>query len=451
MAPNQFNRPDFKAGGSVGARQRLALPLALEDGRPPKVFESALYIISGFLLAAFIWASISEIREVSIASGEIKPSGSVHPVQHLEGGIVSEILVSAGQTVRQGDTLLRMRPESSTSDLQQLTTRNATLRARAIRLRAELNSEAPKFGDLESSHPEIVADQLTQYHAGKQRTSTELVFLNTQIAHREAELAATEAEIAALKIQVEIANEQLQIQVKLAGKGYSSKKTYLETKAAYQRTEASYIGAQGQRAISRQALAQATAERDRTIALANNTIAEQFATVTAEIAELHDSLERHQDRHQRLAVRAPVSGIVKDVIPNGPGAVVRPGDLVVEVVPVNQALVAEVEIKPSDIGHIRLGHAAEVSITTFDANLFGKLTGNVSHISPSTFKREQDGEPYFKAVIALNGNTVGAADMTKPIQTGMIVQAEIITGKKSLARYMLKPIYRSLDSAFSER
>lgn len=451
MSSSSSEKPDVKTGGKIGARQRLALPLALEDGRPPKLFESALYIISGFLLAAGIWASISEIREVSVAAGEIKPSGSVHAVQHLEGGIVSEILAKAGQRVAKGDPLLRMRPESSSSDLEQLTTRRAGLMARATRLRAELNNEAPDFAAFEQSHPQLVADQLTHFYAGKKRRATELVFLNSQIAHRDAELAATEAEITALKVQVEIANEQLQIQVKLAGKGYASKKAFLEAKANYQRIEASYFGAQSRKTIGEQALAQTIAERNRAIALAENAVAEEFSTVTAEIAELGETLKRHADRHQRLSVRAPVAGLIKEVIPKSPGAVVRPGDIVVEVVPVDRNLVAEVEIKPSDIGHIRLGHPAEVSITTFDANLFGKLKGHVAHISPSTFKREQDGEPYFKAVIDLDSQTVGAAHLTKPLQAGMIVQAEIITGEKSLARYMLKPIYRSLDTAFSER
>lgn len=435
----------------IGARQRLALPLALEDGRPPKVFESALYIICACLLSIGIWASISEIRETAIAPGEIRPTGSVHPVQHLEGGIVSEILAQPGEAVVQGDPLLRMRPESSSSDLDQLTTRHAALQIRALRLRAELNDKEPDFGAYHASHPDVVADQLIRFHAGRKNRSSERILHNTQIAHREAELAATEAEIIALAVQAEIAAEQLGIQEKLAGKGYASKKDHLEAKANYQRADAALIGARSQKVIGEQSLAQAIAERDNEVAAFKNSTAEEFATVTAEIAELDESLKRHADRFERLVVLSPVDGIVKDIVPKSAGSVVRPGDVVAEVVPSTQILVAEVEINPADIGHIRPGHPAEVSVTTFDPNLFGKLTGNVTRISASTFEREKDGEPFFRAVVSLDRNTVGAAHLERALQPGMVVQAEIITGEKSLARYMLKPIFRSLDVAFSER
>lgn len=439
------------ARGSAGARQRLALPLALEDGRPPKTFDAALYIICGLLVALLIWACLSQIREVAIAPGEISPAGSVHAIQHLEGGIVEEILVRAGQVVAEGAPILRMKQESSSSDLDQLTTRAAALKIRALRLRAELDGTEPDFSAYADRYSTIVADQITRFEAGQLNRASQRVLLDAKIAQRDAELAANEAEIEALKVQVEISSEQLEIQEQLLEKGYTAKKVFLTTKADHQRAEAAYVGATAQRLVARQALAQAIAERDNATALARNDAAEEFAQVTAEIAELDESLKRHFDRHDRLVVRAPVAGIVKDILPSGAGSVVRSGDTVAEIVPNSENLVAEVEINPSDIGHVRLGHPAEVSVTTFDANLFGKLAGHVSHISASTFKRERDDTPYFKAVVTLEDDAVGSGALHRPLQAGMVVQAEIITGEKSLARYMLKPIYRSLDTAFSER
>jgi HlyD family type I secretion membrane fusion protein len=179
-------------------------------------------------------------------------------------------------------------------------------------------------------------------------------------------------------------------------------------------------------------------------------VAEQKSKIGEERAELQEQLAGLQDRADRLVVRAPVGGLVKSIEQSGSGSVVKPGDLVAEIVPLEEDLVAEVKVEPKDIGHIKEGDAADVQVTSYDASRYGSVQGTVRTISASSFK-DENGEAYFKAVIALAAREVGSGENTRPVLPGMVVQANVVTGSKSLMRYMLKPIVRSLDTAFGER
>ena len=161
-------------------------------------------------------------------------------------------------------------------------------------------------------------------------------------------------------------------------------------------------------------------------------------------------IRKQKDRVARLIVRAPVRGVVQSLAVKSIGQVVRPGEAVASIVPLGQELVAEVQIRPDDIGHVAIGYEAQVKITTFDPVRFKAVEGRVRHISPTTFLTEQ-GEPYYKGVIELTKAYVGEGTNQHRILPGMLVQAEIVTGTKSLVRYLLRPIYRSFSTSFSER
>ncbi len=174
---------------------------------------------------------------------------------------------------------------------------------------------------------------------------------------------------------------------------------------------------------------------------------EEMAKIEAELAETEEAIAKLTDRFDRLTVRSPADGIVQFVAPRSPGEVIKPGDTVARIVPMDAPLQAEVEVRADDIGHIKVGDPAEIEVSTFDPSVYGKLHGRVASISASTFQR-QNGEYFFKATIALdqtvlNGNT--------PISAGMVVSAEIVTGAKSLARYLLKPVFKTMGTAFAEK
>ena len=182
-------------------------------------------------------------------------------------------------------------------------------------------------------------------------------------------------------------------------------------------------------------------------AQAQRTWSEELSKVTAELKETDEAVAKQQDRFNRLIVRAPVSGTVQMLTVKSPGEVIRPGDTFAKIVPEDVPLFAEVQIRPDDIGHVKVGDRTELKITAFDPSIYGKLHGEVESISPSSFQRD-NGDYYFKATVALDALELPGHARVTP---GMIVSAEIVTGAKSFLRYILKPVFKVYGPALSER
>jgi len=177
---------------------------------------------------------------------------------------------------------------------------------------------------------------------------------------------------------------------------------------------------------------------------------QEMGEIESEIAENTSLLSRLAQQEKRLELKAPVRGIVKGLEIHTVGGVVAPGQKLMEIVPMDNELIAEVKISPTDIGHIQLEDGVDVKVTSFDFSRYGSVKGVIAGLSATTFTNEQ-GIPYYKGVVRLKQNFVGAVPGTNKIMPGMIVNADIITGEKSLLAYLFKPIHISIESAFGER
>lgn len=431
-------------------RQRLTLPVALEDGRVPIAFKQFCYVASGLLLAVLIWASIAEIREFAIAPGTIIPAGSVKQVYHLEGGQIETILVAEGQFVKKGDVLIRLNPKAAESDLGQLKVRKVHLTLQKQRLEALLSGHDLKFGSFATSYPGLTKSEIKRFQTEREANSKEIQTLRTKIAQRRAEFKSSSAELKSLSRQLEIHKEQLSIRKKTLDRGYTSRVTYLDVALALETAKSRIAATEGKIASIREQLSEAESQLQEARLKMLKEDAKEHSRIAGELAELNKMIEKHQDRRDRLQIRAPAAGIIHELIHKTPGAVVKPNELVAKIVPMDGNIVVEAQIEPSDIGHIQVGQEAEVEISTFDRNVFGTVTGTVKTLSATTFER-QNGTTYYKAIIALEKNTVGSSERQRAILPGMVVKTTIVTGSKSIVRYFLKPVYRSLDTAFSER
>ena len=236
----------------------------------------------------------------------------------------------------------------------------------------------------------------------------------------------------------------------LLDKGLVSRVTYLETERALSQARGDLTGLQGKIAEAQAALGEARNSLLELDAKLRNEASEEMGRVTAELAQVRENLARLEDRVARLEIAAPVRGIVKGLRIKTIGGVVRPGEILMELVPLGDALVAEVRINPSDIGHVAVGQPAKVKVSTYDTARFGGIEGTLKHVSASTFQEER-GEAFYKGVIELGQDHVGNEPKAYPILPGMVVDADIVTGNRSLFRYFLKPVFRGLDSAFHER
>lgn len=433
-----------------GLARKLNLPLMLEEGRSPQMFSSLLLLGSLFIGAIVIWASITQIRELAIAPGQIKPVGSTQLVQHFEGGMVRELLVKEGQVVDLDTPLVRLRPTAATSDLDQLQVRAAVLSLKKVRLEAAMKSVEPDFGALAVNYPILAAEQKAILTKTREQAIEERAVLFSRIDQRSADIDSFTKQVASLDRQVKILDQQVKIRRSLLKKGLGSRVSYLESQRVYEKTRGEYQAMNGQLKKALKAINEVRSALSGFDADIQKKLANERAQVSSELAELKKTIAKHEDRVSRLLVRAPIRGVVQELVPKAVGEVIKPGDLIAKIVPLDQELIAEVQIAPDDIGHVKVGDKVEIKISTFDPARYGRVKGKLKKLSATTFKTDR-GEYYYKGIISIENKFVGAAKQNNLIMPGMVVSAEIVTGAKSLIRYLLKPVYRSLDVAFSER
>ncbi|MTI42248.1 HlyD family secretion protein/adhesin transport system membrane fusion protein [Roseibium hamelinense] len=437
---------------------RLGLPLELEDGVPPAFYSRLLTGLTIAAVVLLVWAAFGQIREVADTTGEIMPAGQILTVEHLEGGIVNELLVEEGQLVKAGDPLARLEKQDTTTELARIQSRLRYLELEEQRLLAQEYNNPETVGlRLQSSVevPEVnveglSAQQLAALNANKQALSDEQAALAARVAQKQAEIASLEAQYAIQLTQVEIEKEKFEIQEGLLKDGYTSRRRFLEAKGEYQRAQVTLEQLGGSLAQAREMLAEAQASLSQAGAEVNRDVADERSRIAQERDELEQELKKLRDRQDRLFVKAPVEGYIKTLGQSGRGAVVNPGDMIVEIVPVSERLVADVKVNPKDIGHISVGDRADISVTSYDTNVHGTITGEVETISASSFEDEY-GEYYFKAVIAFPGNTIGSGSTERPVRPGMQVNAQVVTGSKSILAYLLNPITRGMRTIFTER
>jgi adhesin transport system membrane fusion protein len=430
----------------------LVLPPALRDTGVRKLYGSLIYGIVAMVAAIVMWSAFAQMRELAIAPGAIASASFVQPVHHLEGGIVDEIYVSEGDKVMPGKPMLRLKPHGAEADFQQLLSRQGQLRLRQIALTAAIDGTEPDFGDLARSYPNLAMEQTALHRQNRMTWESERQQLLLAIKLAEGALAAGRAQLESARIQIEIEKEQTAIRERSFKLGHTSRIAYLEAKgrleAAYSKLgslQAEIQKLERQEEESRGALRKSEAERLQKLT-------DERAKVAAELGEVTNSLVKHEDRVQRLVVVSPTSGTINLLPHKSAGAVLKPGDLVAEIVSLDSGIIAEVQLKARDLGHVNVGDKAEIRVSNFDPSVMGLAHGEVIEISPTTFKEERgQGEPYYRTRIRLQEDRLGNGQRVWRLLPGMVVEAHIITGEKTLFQYMLKPVYRSLETAFSER
>jgi membrane fusion protein, adhesin transport system len=435
---------------SSGGASALMLPLQLERGRAPGLSMHILTLGSLFVIAAILWGMLTHISELTVAPGQLRPSGFVHSVQHLEGGQIEDIFVAEGQIIDIGMPIVRLRPVQAAADLEQLQARHAALSLRIERLSALIEARPPRFDEISSKFSSVMLYEQDAYAAVLARHQQERGSLRSKIDQHRAEAEMLAQQVESLKRQLAIQSEQLAMREDLARKGYVSRSQYLEIKAEVEKSNELLILTSGQRTAAVEALNEAQIKLKEYDSTFKSSLSEDRAKATAELSEVTAVSPKQEDRVERLIVRSPVRGVIQELVPKSVGQVLQAGELIASIVPLDGEIVAEVQIPPQDIGYIKQGQKADVQVSTFDSVRFGKVPGTVRQISATTF-HSPEGVPYYKAVIGLDRGFVTFAGQRHRVLPGMVVQAEIATGSKSLMAYMLKPIYNNYSTAFSER
>ncbi len=428
----------------------LSRAILLEEIGPPQAIITTVGVISLFLFGMITWAAVTTLDETSVATGQIRPASSVKPVQHLEGGIVSSVLVNEGEEVRQGQTILTMAPTAALSDLDRIKARHIALTLQIIRLKAFARGEKGDFSAYEKDYPILVQDQrdvLAQQN--KSRTAQQNV-IQSQITEKENELVLLDRQETTEIRNLAIIAEEMSMRQELTDKGLGSKIKLLEVQRAHNKAQGDLNRTKLSKSSVRANISQVKGNLVALNEKFRNESLIQVDSLSSERAQVSAQLTQLNDRVRRLAVLAPADGIVKGLKYRTVGSIIPPGDVVAEIVPISDSLIAEVRISPRDIGHVDLGTEVLVKIDTYNFARYGSITSSLDHISASSFM-DEEGNSYFKGLVALPQNYIGTDPKSNRITSGMTVVADIRTGKKTLLQYLVKPINNALNTSFRER
>jgi membrane fusion protein, adhesin transport system len=414
-----------------------------------RIAMATIFAICGVLLAAVAWSSFMPLAEISVSSGEILPSGSIKHIQHLEGGIVSEVLVREGEEVKKGQPLVILAPEIATSELHQLATRQ---RALNIRIRLLTKTLAGKKIEIESVDPRYRGIASAEYQAllaKLDNLETQSDVIEQQVKERTAERETLLSQTESLDEQIKLTRQRIESRRKLVKKGLFPSMRLIDD----QRDLARLTGKRTEINLEAIRIQERIIESQSRLADLKSTfkseVASEISTLTKEAAENELAIQRADDRVKRLTIRAPVSGRVHGLQIRTIGGVIGEGATLMDIVPSGTKPYVEARVSTGDIGHVRVGQKAKIKVMTYDYSRYGTVSGRVSHISPTAFT-DEDGRPYYRANIDLDNTFVGNND-SMPVTPGMTVVADIITGEKTLLSYITSPVTRSLDSAMRER
>jgi len=405
------------------------------------------------MLAAFlIWAHYAILDEVTRGMGQVIPSQRVQIIQNLEGGILEETLVRENQIVEKGDILVRISNEMAQSTLKDVASQALEHQAAIARLQAEAGGTAePVFSEeLQTKAPNVVRDQMAIYRARMDQLTQEMSILRSQYSQRLQEVNEMTIRRNQAAQDLKLAQEQMAIAKPLMEKNVYPRVDYL----SLERAVSSLRGDLQSLNVAIPRTQQAAQEiKQREAQRMSEFKAKALQEMNQHQVELNSklhALSAGQDRVKRTDVRSPVRGTVKQVILNTAGGVVKPGEPILEIVPLDDTLLIEANIKPADIAFLHPGQKAMVKITAYDFSIFGGLEGSVEQISADTIEN-QKGESFYKVKLRTKASAIVHRGEKLPIIPGMTASVDILTGKKSVLDYLLKPILKAKENALRER
>lgn len=422
----------------------------LEDS--PRVVRITLWTIFAFFLALIIWASLASIDEVTRGDGRAIPSSRLQKVQNLEGGIVAQVFVHEGEVVQAGAPLLRLDDTRFKSNAGETEADRLSLQARIQRLNAQLSDSQTLTltPDIVKQAPDIAQGEIDLFNSVNKRIQDEIAGLNEQLVQKKQDLLDFKAKQAQFRNSLRLLQQEISMSVPLVAKGAISKvevlrlqRSEVDTRGQLDSVTLSIPGAEAAIKEIQSKIAE-TRGRYRSDALS------QLNEARTDLSKIEASGKAIEDRVNRTLVTSPVKGIVQQLLVNTIGGVIQPGNDLVEIVPLDDTLLIETKIRPQDIAFLHPGQRAIVKFTAYDYTIYGGLEGKLEQISPDTVT-DKDGKSYYVIRLRTDKNHLGSDSKPLLIIPGMVASVDIITGKKTILAYLMKPILRARAEAFRER
>jgi len=407
-----------------------------------------LRVIALIIFLLIVWAAFAPLDEVARGEGKVIPSSQLQVIQSYDGGVVQEVLVHEGQVVEKGDLLLRIDPTRFISTFRENRAEYVSLQARAARLQALTSSTPLVFADdLLADAPDIVNHERNLYESNRKELDEQISIARSQLDQRSEELNEVRAKLTQVTRALELASQELKVTKPLLASGAISEVEVLRLEGEVSKAQGDRAQALSQESRLLLAVQESEGKLRETELLASNKWRNELSEVLSKIASLSETSTGLADKIKYAEIRSPVRGTVQRVFTNTVGGVVQPGHEVVEMVPLDDQLLIEAKVSPKDIAFLHPGQEAIVKFTAYDFVIYGGLRGKVEHISPDTITDEKERTFY---IVRVRTERAGF-NPTLPIMPGMMTQVDVLTGKKTVLAYLLKPVLRAQQNAMTER
>ncbi|MDX1809734.1 MAG: HlyD family type I secretion periplasmic adaptor subunit [Sulfurospirillaceae bacterium] len=410
-----------------------------------------LYLLVLTVVVFVGWSYITYVDEIVRSIGKVIPSGENKVLQNLEGGIIEDILVKEGDRVKQGQILLKIKNVKSTVDLDEIKFRYNDLFAQSYRLIAQATMKSLKFDKaFAKKHPGLVTREESLYNTNMNQLKAKIDVLQKQIKQKNDQLKEAVVKAKDLQRSYFLINEEINMTEPMVKEGIKSKVDFLKLQREANKIKTDINTINNSTPEIRSSIDEIRSKINETRLTFIAKSKQDLNDVLGKLDITENKIESYQDTVNRTYVRSPVEGIVKKMYVNTIGGVIRPGMDLIEVVPDNKNLIVEVKILPKDIAFIYYGQGALVKFTAYNYSIYGGLKGKVIGISPDTIT-DKDNKTYYIVRIKTDKDTLVYNGEKLKIIPGMTVNADIITGKRTIFDYIMKPILNSKDYIFTER
>ena len=419
--------------------------------RPTVSSHLMLIGVVSLVAAIVIWAATSKVEEITRGAGQVVPTSEIQVVQSLEGGILSELLVSEGDIVEKDQVLLRVSDIAFSSEEKGAEAKSYSLRAKRARLQSEASGKNLSIpADITEKAPDLARNEEQLYRSRQQELSNAKSILDDKISRAGAELSEIQARIERLTESRSSLEKELSITQEMV-----KKRAVPQLEEIRLSRELNDISGQIAESKQRQGglnaeLRSARKERaDQEDKFRSQALGE-LNEVETQVSQIDQSLTATRDRVSRTELRAPIKGAINKIALKTIGGVIEPAMKLVEIVPVDNELKITAKVAPQDIAFLKPGQDVKVKISAYNPQKYGSLSGKLVRIGANSVS-DSEGKTFFEIEVKTDKNHLGTAESPLPITPGMEAQTEVITGKRTILEYLLKPILRIRDRALTER
>ncbi|KRP48525.1 membrane fusion protein, adhesin transport system [Pseudomonas libanensis] len=441
----------FKGSDSLQGQPLPEVNKALiEDA--PRVIRLTIWAIIGFFVFLVVWAGFSQIDEVTRGDGKAIPSSKLQKIQNLEGGIVAELYVKEGQIVEAGAPLIRLDDTRFVSNAGETEALRLAMQLRVERLSAQVDDRPLNIpDDVLKAAPSQAANERSLYESRRQQLKDEVGGLQEQLVQRQQELREFTSKQGQYRSQLSLQRQEINMSEPLVAQGAVSPVEVLRLKRAEMETRGQLDATTLAIPRAESAIKEVQRKIDETRGKFRSEALTQLNEARTELNKAESTGRALEDRVSRTLVTSPVRGIVKQLLVNTVGGVIQPGSDMVEIVPLDDTLLVEAKIRPQDIAFLHPGQEAVVKFTAYDYTIYGGLKAKLERIGADTITDEDKKTTYYMITLRTDRSHLGTDEKPLLIIPGMVASVDIITGKKSILSYLLKPIIKARAEALHER